>query len=401
MKIAVNGCCHGELNTIYASVPFDTDLLLICGDFQAFRNPADMEAASIPQKYRQMGDFHEYYTGVREAPVLTLVVGGNHESSSYMQELRYGGWLAPNIYYLGDVGAVWYRGALIGGLSGIFNYHSFMEGAQERLPYSPSELRSVYHTKPHHLLRALLLPSDGIDVFMSHDWPNCIEHDGNVASLIKRKRFFAADISRRCLGSPVSRILLDQLRPRRWFSGHLHVQFAATVKHGAPVAPLNANEIAIDDMDNDMDDLAGEETGEERSEESASTSSYAHPSARTTEFLALDKPGRKRKFLSVVEVEPSNPSHPSANSDDLWYYEEMPRINQVVDAFEPIRGSRSLLDSPLSWPLLQQAAAKVAQLPVLEPTRVPANFEAVAPATATKLQSWPNNQTSAYVQMRG
>lgn len=42
-----------------------------------------------------------YYAGERVAPVLTVVVGGNHEASGFMQELPYGGWLAPNIYYLG------------------------------------------------------------------------------------------------------------------------------------------------------------------------------------------------------------------------------------------------------------------------------------------------------------
>jgi len=42
-----------------------------------------------------------YYKGEKKAPVLTLVIGGNHEASNYMQELPYGGWLAPNIYYMG------------------------------------------------------------------------------------------------------------------------------------------------------------------------------------------------------------------------------------------------------------------------------------------------------------
>jgi lariat debranching enzyme len=40
------------------------------------------------------------------APVLTLVVGGNHEASNYMLDLFHGGWLAPNIYYLGAAGVV-------------------------------------------------------------------------------------------------------------------------------------------------------------------------------------------------------------------------------------------------------------------------------------------------------
>ena len=42
-----------------------------------------------------MADFHEYYSGKRKAPVLTIFIGGNHECSSYLQELKYGGWVAP------------------------------------------------------------------------------------------------------------------------------------------------------------------------------------------------------------------------------------------------------------------------------------------------------------------
>jgi len=45
--------------------------------------------------------FERYYKGEKKAPILTIVIGGNHEASNYMQELPYGGWLAPNIYYLG------------------------------------------------------------------------------------------------------------------------------------------------------------------------------------------------------------------------------------------------------------------------------------------------------------
>jgi len=45
MRIAIEGCCHGELDKIYASIRhiMDTkgikiDLLLICGDFQVTVN---------------------------------------------------------------------------------------------------------------------------------------------------------------------------------------------------------------------------------------------------------------------------------------------------------------------------------------------------------------------------
>ncbi|KAH6568843.1 hypothetical protein BASA62_005209 [Batrachochytrium salamandrivorans] len=64
MRIAVQGCCHGELDKIFASVRYiqDTqqtsiDLLIICGDFQAMRNTADLASLACPDKYKHMGTF--------------------------------------------------------------------------------------------------------------------------------------------------------------------------------------------------------------------------------------------------------------------------------------------------------------------------------------------------------
>lgn len=37
MKVAIEGCCHGELHKIYAALKErkeQVDLLIICGDFQ-------------------------------------------------------------------------------------------------------------------------------------------------------------------------------------------------------------------------------------------------------------------------------------------------------------------------------------------------------------------------------
>ncbi len=51
-----------------------------------------------------MNSFYKYYSGEKTAPVLTVFVGGNHEASNHLRELYYGGWVAPNIYYLGTSG---------------------------------------------------------------------------------------------------------------------------------------------------------------------------------------------------------------------------------------------------------------------------------------------------------
>lgn len=51
------------------------------------RYPPDLLSMACPPKYRALGQFHNYYAQRKVAPVLTIVIGGNHESSGYMWEL--------------------------------------------------------------------------------------------------------------------------------------------------------------------------------------------------------------------------------------------------------------------------------------------------------------------------
>lgn len=50
------------------------------------RSPPDLHTMACPPKFRALGQFHDYYAGRKKAPFLTLVIGGNHESSGYMWE---------------------------------------------------------------------------------------------------------------------------------------------------------------------------------------------------------------------------------------------------------------------------------------------------------------------------
>jgi lariat debranching enzyme len=71
---------------------------------------------------------YRYYSGEKKAPILTIFIGGNHEASNYLQELAYGGWVAPNIYYLGYAGVIDVDGIRIAGISGIFRDNHFEKG---------------------------------------------------------------------------------------------------------------------------------------------------------------------------------------------------------------------------------------------------------------------------------
>lgn len=78
-----------------------------------------------------MNTFYKYYSGEKQAPVLTIFVGGNHEAYNHLREIPYGGWVAPNIYYLGSSGVVNFRGLRIAGYSGIYSEEHYMKGTLE------------------------------------------------------------------------------------------------------------------------------------------------------------------------------------------------------------------------------------------------------------------------------
>ena len=106
MRVAIEGCTHGELDKTYDALEalakesgHPVDVLLCCGDFQATRNLSDLRCMAVPDKYKSMCSFYKYYSGEKKAPVLTIFIGGNHEASNHLQELRHGGWAAPNVFF--------------------------------------------------------------------------------------------------------------------------------------------------------------------------------------------------------------------------------------------------------------------------------------------------------------
>ncbi|KAI5645348.1 lariat debranching enzyme [Phthorimaea operculella] len=263
MKIAVEGCAHGELEKIYECIEtiqeregIKIDLLICCGDFQSVRNGDDLCAMAVPEKYQNMCTFYKYYSGERRAPVLTIFIGGNHEASNYLQELPFGGWVAPNIYYLGRAGVIRLGDLRIGGMSGIYKGKDYLQGLWECPPYNQQSLRSVYHVRAIDSFRLQQL-KEKVHIMLSHDWPRNITDYGDKEGLLSFKPFLREDVEAHDLGSAPAERLLHSMKPTYWFSAHLHCQFVAIVKH---------------------------DDGEE------------------TKFLALDKCLPKRRHLQIVDV---------------------------------------------------------------------------------------------------
>ncbi|XP_043854111.1 LOW QUALITY PROTEIN: lariat debranching enzyme [Dromiciops gliroides] len=344
MRVVVTGCCHGELDKIYETLALaerrgggPADLLLCCGDFQAVRNEADLRCMAVPPKYRHMQTFYRYYSGEKKAPVLTIFIGGNHEASNHLQELPYGGWVAPNIYYLGYAGVVKFRGVRIGGISGIFKSHDYRKGHYECLLMSKNSVRSVYHVRNIEVFKLKQLKQP-MDIFLSHDWPRSIYHYGNKKQLLQTKSFFRQEVENNTLGSPAASELLHHLKPTYWFSAHLHVKFAAFMKHQA----------------ND-----GQQP-------------------KVTKFLALDKCLPHRDFLQIIEVD-----HDSNAPDYLEYDLEWLTILKATNSL--INVSRGFWNMPENNGLHTKwdySATEEAMKEVLEEMnhdlKVPCNFSVTA-----------------------
>ncbi|ETM42453.1 hypothetical protein L914_11927 [Phytophthora nicotianae] len=313
VRVAVVGCAHGMLDDIYATVDFvnemdpenPVELLLCCGDFECMRNIRDLETLACPPKYRALHAFHRYYKQEKTAPVLTIFVGGNHEASGYLKELHYGGWVAPNMFYLGAAGVVKVAGLRIAGLSGIYKQQHYTAGRFESMPFDNNTMRSVYHVRElevFQLSHVQQIDKTPLGVFLSHDWPRGIEQYGNIPQLLRRKPFFEQDIRTNTLGSPAGEFLMFQLRPQYWFAAHLHVKFAAIVVH-----PNQATDAS-----------SGESTETEKPQANEQDSApNPPPQPATTKFLALDKCLPRREFMQILDLPTSTAANtPGSQKND-------------------------------------------------------------------------------------
>jgi lariat debranching enzyme len=67
----------------------------------------------------------------------------------------HGGWVAPNIYYLGIGGVVNFRGLRIAGWSGIYKDKDWSMGYHEKPPFDDGTMRTSYHVREWALWRML------------------------------------------------------------------------------------------------------------------------------------------------------------------------------------------------------------------------------------------------------
>lgn len=435
VRVAVVGCCHGELDKIYRDIAARdaadgrrSSLLLIGGDFQACRDAGDLQCMAVPAKYRRLGDFQAYYAGRRRAPLPTVFVGGNHEASNFMQELPHGGYVAQDIYYLGHAGVLRFGGLRIAGISGIYDRRDLTKGRSERPPYDEGSLRSVYHTRQFDVERLSLYTKHRLDIVMSHDWPRNVYRHGDTRALLRQKPYFRKEVERGELGSPANEQLLHALKPRHWFSAHLHVKFEATIRHGQPATGQGKKRRRSDQRDeprtsvkidnpeeielelSSSDDGSNDEapTGDAKSREQEDAAAAAALEAyraqalarlQETSFLALDKCLPNRKYLDFMDIEPEDATDTAAEHK-LEYDADWLAIVRAMDQYASTERYQKRLPSKAE--LEEQVATArqwidehVTDLGALPP------FERSAPTDPDEVRLCPNSQTSSFRKMLG
>ncbi|KAF9157556.1 lariat debranching enzyme, partial [Mortierella sp. AD010] len=140
----------------------------------------------------------------------------------------HGGWVCPDIYFLGWGGVINVGGMRIGGMSGIYKRNHYETGHYEVTPFNDNHKRSIYHVRKYDIHKMLQV-KEPMDVFLSHDWPLGVERYGNIEWLLRTKPFFTREVNTNTLGSAPYGEVLSSLRPAHWFSAHLHVRYTATV----------------------------------------------------------------------------------------------------------------------------------------------------------------------------
>jgi lariat debranching enzyme len=350
MRIAVQGCCHGALDKIYKQVMLSggADLLLICGDFQSIRNLHDLSTMAVPDKYKKIGNFYEYYSGKRKAPIPTIFIGGNHEASNYLHELFYGGWVCPNIYYIGNSGVVQFGGLRIGGMSGIFIPQNYENGYYEHHPLKGIDVKTAYRVRKNSFFKLSLI-QEPVDIMLSHDWPRGITKHGDEKGLLKIKGYLKNEIKNDTFGNPPATILMNILKPTYWFAAHMHVRFEATVQHCVPI--FNPDQIEIEDSSDEEQSL---------------------PPVRknlSTFFLSLDKCLPNRHYLEYFEIQETGPK--TIRLDPEWI--AILRATERFQSFE--RLPIALPDSESVLQTIRQDRVNIRDI-----SMVPPAFRMSAPA---------------------
>ncbi|WP_438039799.1 metallophosphoesterase [Sorangium sp. So ce128] len=220
--VAVVGDVHGAMHSMVELLDAwehrhrrHIDFVLQVGDFEPHRHEDDLATASLPQKYRDLGDFWAFDQGMASFEWPIYFIGGNHEPYGFLDQFPKGGELAPNCYYLGRVGRVEVAGLRVVGLSGIYSEGALAWRPPLREIKSQKKKLFAYYTEDE-VMKAASYGS--CDILVLHEWPRGAIEPEQEAELAGMRRAHRPEQ----VGSELARLVVDSLRPKLVVAGHMH-----------------------------------------------------------------------------------------------------------------------------------------------------------------------------------
>lgn len=220
VRFFVAGDVHGRQNLMYDKVlEFEKnnnkciDVVLQAGDFETIKEEKDFEHYYAPVKYHHISDISDYCKGLKNTPKLTIFTGGNHEAWGVLRKYGEGGFICPQVYYLGLHGTLNVKGIKIGGLTGVFDQEKYK---------TPLSQIPCYDWKYYRKNSVEALKDENIDILLLHEWPALNEDyeiitEDNVPENLKRRNATPANF------------LINEIKPKFVFAGHLHNSYAEAV----------------------------------------------------------------------------------------------------------------------------------------------------------------------------
>ena len=261
MRVFAAGCIHGYWEKLYNEVKNlgNIDLVLVNGDATTFRTKEDLESTSSLEKAKRItedrkngtekpkdkkeqdidqlyGTFHKFYNGELTFPCMVIVIGGNNENMDLLFKLPFGGFIAPNIFYLGRAGIIEYKGIRISGFSGIPSKDDFGKKVTEKFPIRGEDIYTSYYTRSFSPFQLFLYSifvtnneSKRPNILMSHDWPSGIPKHFEK-TFPKWRRGLVDEDKENTFGNEFGGLLIESLKPINTTAAHHHLQFTRKYK---------------------------------------------------------------------------------------------------------------------------------------------------------------------------
>ncbi len=189
------------------------DVVFAVGDVEAFQTPDDFRRKAT--KRLMPAEFADYARGTQTLYRPLYFIGGNNEDFTALHAMPEGGDVAPGLHYLGRVGTRAFDGLTVGWLSGIYAPRHVDTPLRE--PRTPATQKQAGYFRTPEVER--LRQADGIQLLLVHEWPR---------GLFQR---LAGRPVRPWMGNPLTRGLVDALKPSWLWCGHSHEALAATLAY--------------------------------------------------------------------------------------------------------------------------------------------------------------------------